>query len=297
MEYLIGIDAGGTKSELIAYDLEFNPIYFNVGGFGNPSIDLDTAIKNISVLIDKCLQEHGDNKCIFIAAGIAGVGTGNYKNVVESYINNTYSIDNVILNDAEMAAKAYLGNGDGIVSIAGTGASVYVQKDNLGEVIGGWGHILGDKGSGYHTVIEAFIRITDQIDNNNNFDNLSIELLKAIGAKNASDVKKFIYNNQKNKIGALFPKIVELSKIGDEIAIKLLQNAGKYLADSTIIASRKFGGDSKVVIGLKGGVFYNSEIVISSYESAVSEHIMNCKFIDKDIPVTLAVCNIYKTRR
>lgn len=297
MEYLIGIDAGGTKSELIAYDLDFNPIYFNVGGYGNPSIDLDTAIKNISVLIDKCLRELRENKCIFIAAGIAGVGTGNYKNVVESYINNTYSIDNVILNDAEMTAKAYLSNSDGIVSIAGTGASVYVQKDNLGEVIGGWGHILGDKGSGYHTVIEAFIRITNQIDNNNNFDNLSIELLKAIDAKNASDVKEFIYNSQKNKIGLLFPKIVELSKVGDKIAIKLLQNAGNHLADSTIIASRKFGVDSMVVIGLKGGVFYNSEIIISSYKSSVSEHIKNCKFIDKDIPVAFAVCNIYKTSR
>lgn len=297
MEYLIGIDAGGTKSELIAYDLNFNPIYFNVGGYGNPSISLDTAIDNISVLINKCIHELSGNKCIFIAAGIAGVGMGNYKNVVENYMNNTYSIENVILNDAEMTAKAYLSNSDGIVAIAGTGASVCVQKDNYGEVIGGWGHILGDKGSGYHTVIEAFIRITNQIDNNTSFDNLSIELLKAIDAKNASDIKEFIYNNQKNKIGALFPKIVELSKVGNKMAVKLLQNAGKYLADSTIIASRKFDGDSKVVIGLKGGVFYNSEIVISSYKSAVSEQIMNCKFIDKDIPVTSAVCNIYITRR
>lgn len=35
MKYLIGIDSGGTKSELIAYDLSCNPIYTNIGGYGN----------------------------------------------------------------------------------------------------------------------------------------------------------------------------------------------------------------------------------------------------------------------
>lgn len=297
MKYLIGIESGGTKSELIAYDLDYNQIYSSLGGYGNPSVNLDTTLVNINRLIDKCIKELKNNKCIFIAIGMSGVEAGNYKNVIKDYIYNTYSIDNIILNDAEMTAKAYFGNDDGIIAIAGTGASVYLQKDNVGKILGGWGHILGDKGSGYHTVIEAFNRITIQIDNDMAFDNLSIKLLEEIDASNATDIKGFIYGNQKNTIASLFPIIVELSEQGDKIAIELLQNAGKYLAEATIFANKKFGVDCKVVIGLKGGVFHNSGVVLSSYESVVKEHIKDCFFNKEDIPVARAVCNIYKTRR
>lgn len=296
MEYLIGIESGGTKSELIAYDLDCNQIYSSVGGYGNPSVNLDTTLANVGCLIDKCIKELKNCKCIFIAIGMSGVEAGNYKDVIKNHIYNTYSIDNVILNDAEMTAKAYFGNEDGIIAIAGTGASVYVQKQNVGKIIGGWGHILGDKGSGYHTVIEAFKRITILIDNDMFFDHLSIKLLKEIDASNAADIKGFIYGNQKNKIASLFPIIVEFSEQGDKIAIELLQNAGKYLAEATISASKKFGVDWKIVIGLKGGLFHNSEIVLSSYESVVKEHIKNCSFNKEDIPVAKAVCNMYKTR-
>ncbi|HCS11831.1 MAG TPA: ATPase, partial [Clostridiales bacterium] len=36
MKYLIGIDSGGTKSELTAYDLKNTPIFNLIGGAGNP---------------------------------------------------------------------------------------------------------------------------------------------------------------------------------------------------------------------------------------------------------------------
>ena len=118
---------------------------------------------------------------------------GNSREVIEKHIYNTFLIENVVVNDAAMTAKAYLGNGDGILAIAGTGSSCYVQRDKIGEVVGGWGHILGDQGSGYHTVIEAFKRIAFQIDNNMEFDNLSKRLMSEINASNASDIKNYIY--------------------------------------------------------------------------------------------------------
>ncbi|HAQ42231.1 MAG TPA: hypothetical protein DCM73_16330, partial [Clostridiales bacterium] len=209
MKYIIGIEAGGTKSELAAYDMEYNKIYETSGGFGNPSVDINAAINNISSMIEMCVKYLSEHKCEFIVAGAAGADTGNFKEVLHDHIKNVFATENVILNDAEMTAKAYLKNGDGIIAIAGTGASVYVQKNGAGRVVGGWGHILGDKGSGYHTVIEAFKRITWQLDNGLKLDNLSLGLLREIHASvncgkssvstseaNASipgTIKKFIY--------------------------------------------------------------------------------------------------------
>lgn len=296
MEYLIGIDAGGTKSELVAYDLDYKPIYKNIGGYGNPSVSYDNTIRNLSALIDECLKELNPSRCIFLAAGIAGVEKGNTRELIEKYVKDEYGIENVILNDVIMAAKAYFGEGDGILVISGTGSSCYVQKDNVGQVVGGWGHLLGDEGSGYHTVIEAFRRITYKMDRGVPLDDLSNRLMKEIENLGHSDIKSFIYGSEKKDIAALFPKITEQANRGDYEAISLLKQAGIHLADLTITAYNRFEFDSKVTIALKGGVFYNSEHVVSSFEDAIAEHIKDFQLLKKDISVSKAVCNIYKIR-
>lgn len=297
MEYLIGIDAGATKSELVAYDLDFNPIYKSLGGYGNPSVNYEITIKNLTALIDKCQEGLSPNRCIFIAAGIAGVDKGNTKELIGEYFYNRYAVKNVILNDVAMAAKAYFGEADGILIIAGTGSSCFVQKDNLGQVVGGWGHLLGDEGSGYHTVIEGFKRITYQIDNDIPLDNLSRGLMDEIKKLGYPDIKSFIYGNEKKDIASLFPVITRLARSRDKEAIKLLEGAGKYLANLTITAYNRFNFDGTITIALKGGVFYNSEDVVSSYVRTVSKHIEDFKLLKKDISVTKAVCNIYNLRR
>lgn len=313
MEYIIGIEAGGTKSELAAYDAEYNKIYETSGGFGNPSVDTNAAINNISSLIETCMKYLEKHRCELIVVGAAGADTGNFKEALHDHIKSVFSAENVILNDAEMTAKAYLKDKDGIIAIAGTGASVYVQKKGTGRVIGGWGHILGDRGSGYHTVVEAFKRLTWQIDNALELDNLSLRLLKEIhasvncGKSSASTseanatipgtIKKFIYENPKKTVAALFPAIVRLSEEGDSASIKLLENAGRYLAEMVIIALKEFDVNKETEIGLKGGVFYNSETVLASFKKEVARNAVNCRFIDKDIPVTEAACGIFKTGR
>lgn len=296
MKYIIGIDAGATKSELVAYDLDFKIIYKDMGGYGNPSVSLNNTIENLGSLIEKCLLTLNHGQCIFLAAGIAGVDRGNIKEVIRDYIFSRFSIENIILNDVVMAAKAYLGEDDGILTIAGTGSSCYVQKDNLGRIVGGWGHILGDEGSGYHTVIEGFKRVIYQIDNNIPLDSLSHRLLKEIKDLNYPDIKSFIYENDKRGIASLFPIIVEVANEGKSEAITLLENAGKHLAGLTISAYNRFSFEDSIKIGLKGGVFYHSEQVLSVYVNEISEQISDFQLIKEDISVTKAVCNIYKIR-
>lgn len=293
MKYIIGIDAGATKTELVAYNLDCVPIYNKIGGYGNPSVNMNTTISNITNLIAQCLNDLYGHECVFMAIGMAGTETGEFKKIIKNYIDSTFAIDNILLNDVVMAAKAYLGNRDGILQIAGTGSSAYVQKGNIGEIVGGWGHILGDRGSGYHTVMEALKRITYQIDNNIPFDNLSKKLMERMHAKDSSDIKRYIYGSEKATIASLFPIIVELSEKGGIPSIKLLENAGKLLGQETITAYRRFEFDDKVTIGIKGGVLHNSEIVYSSYEKYIRDFIEDCEIIKEDLSVTKAVCNIY----
>ena len=297
MKYLIGIDAGGTKSELIAYDLNYNPIVNIMGGTGNPSINLDKTVNNIISLIYDCVNELGRENCLFIAIGMAGVETGNYVELIKKYVEGAYVIDTVVMNDAEMACKAYFGNKDGILAISGTGSSCFAQKDGKGEMVGGWGHILGDEGSGYHTVMQVFKNIIYKFDRNIPLDNLSKAMIEIIGGSARSDIMNFIYNNEKNKIAALFPIIVDYAREGEPYAIMLLENAGKYLAELTEAAYKKKNFKGPAKIGLKGGVFHNSCSMLSTYMGEIQKRLSSFDIIEEDISTTKAVCNIFKERK
>lgn len=296
MKYLIGIDAGGSKSELIAYDMNNNPIYFKTGGFGNPAVNLDKTINNIISLIGDCTNDLGRDECQFIAIGMAAVETGNYAQLIKKYVEGAFVIDTIVLNDAEMACKAYFGNKDGILAIAGTGSSCFAQKCGKGEIIGGWSHILGDEGSGYHTVIEVFKNIVCKYDRNIPFDNLSKAILDKIGGSSRSDIMDFIYSNEKNTIASLFPIIVDYSMRGDSYAVMLLENAGRELAELTCVAYKKIGFKGWVTIGIKGGIFHNSCCMVSSYMNEIQKHLTDFDVIGEDISATKGVCNIYNEK-
>ncbi|WP_443110729.1 BadF/BadG/BcrA/BcrD ATPase family protein [Caloramator sp. mosi_1] len=47
---------------------------------------------------------------------------------------------------------------DGIITISGTGSISVGKKENEIMRAGGWGHILGDEGSGYHISLKALKR-------------------------------------------------------------------------------------------------------------------------------------------
>ena len=53
-------------------------------------------------------------------------------------------------NDLDSGFAAAFGrSGDGILVIGGTGSCVYGRRDGRAVKVGGWGHLLGDHGSGY----------------------------------------------------------------------------------------------------------------------------------------------------
>lgn len=294
MNYLIGIDAGGTKSELIAYDLNDNVIFDKIGGAGNPAVNLDKTVNNIISLIGDCTSVLGKDNCLLISIGMASVESGNYAELIKKYVESTYGIDTKIFNDAEMACKAYFGNNDGILAIAGTGSSCFVQKNGQGEMVGGWGHIIGDEGSGYHTVMEVIKNIVCKFDKNIPYDNLNKKILTKIGGASRSEIMNFIYGNEKSTIAALFPVIVECSMEGDSYAVSLLENAGRLLAELTCTAYKKKEYKSNITIGIKGGVFHNSCCLISAYMNELQKNLNGFNIIAEDISATKAVCYLYK---
>lgn len=296
MKYLIGIDAGGSKSELKTYDLSGRILSEIAGGAGNPAINLENTIHNVVSLINKCTSKLG-KECMLISIGMASVETGNYAELIKKYVEDSCKIETLVFNDGEMACKAYFQEDDGILAIAGTGSSCYVQKNGQGEMVGGWGHILGDEGSGYHIVIELFKEIIYNIDKNIELDNLSVRALRKIGGSSRSEIMNFIYNNEKDTIAALFPIIAHCGENGDNHAETLLNTAGKSLAELTSTAYKKMRFKGHITIGIKGGVFHNSIVIRKSYINELKKQLKSFSIIEKDISATRAVLHLYSNKR
>ena len=94
MDYIIGVDAGGTKTEASAYDLEDNKVAGSISGPGNPAIDFDGAKSSIKEAISQCmlsLKDHcsgGVCRCIYL--GAAGIEIGDKKELLEDFLRDTY---------------------------------------------------------------------------------------------------------------------------------------------------------------------------------------------------------------
>jgi N-acetylglucosamine kinase-like BadF-type ATPase len=157
----------------------------------------------------------------------------------------------------------YLGNwyavteGDsGIVIISGGGTVAYGKsRDGRSIRIGGWGHLLGDEGSGYwiglesvKAVLKSQAGIAEKTDLEKSiFEALNIsgerELLASINSGKVTD----------KALALLSPIVNEQAEKGDVVAYRILDSAADHLNQLVLTASRKL--DHEVPIYLSGGVF------------------------------------------
>lgn len=282
MNYIIGVDGGGTKTEAVAYDLEGNVLGKSLTGFANLINGKEEALKNIVSAIKELTDKYELSKLDGLYLGIAGAETGDNLEVIKATITKEIGVTPVVVNDGELALRAMLKGEDGILTIAGTGSIAFGINKDKSERCGGWGHILGDEGSGYKLSIEAIKNMIYEKDNSLEKSKLTIKLMEKINIKEIDDVIGFVYSSSKDKIAIGGPVVSMLAEEGDKLAIEILENEAKALAKTTENVYRKLGFE-KCSIGLVGGVVRKSSIFRATFEKALKENINVISFIDEDV--------------
>lgn len=282
MNYIIGVDGGGTKTEAVAYDLEGNVLGKSLTGFANLINGKEEALKNIVSAIKELTDKYELSKLDGLYLGIAGAETGDNLEVIKATITKEIGVIPVVVNDGELALRAMLKGEDGILTIAGTGSIAFGINNDKSERCGGWGHILGDEGSGYKLSIEAIKNMIYEKDNSLEKSKLTIKLMEKINIKEVDDVIGFVYSSSKDKIAIGGPVVSMLAEEGDKLAIKILENEAKALAKTTENVYKKLGFE-KCSIGLVGGVVRKSKIFRATFEKALRENINVISFIDEDV--------------
>src|SRR3989441_10682749 len=164
--HVLGIDAGGTKTVCLLAD-ERGMIVSEGRG---PGANLLAAGElGVEKVLHEVMETAIGDRAITPAAiclGIAGVDREDEARTVRAIMRRIgYKSRVVVVNDALIALAAGAGDAPGIVVIAGTGSIVYGRngRDEAARA-GGWGHIVGDEGSGYwigREALAAVMRATD----------------------------------------------------------------------------------------------------------------------------------------
>lgn len=279
MKYVIGIDGGGTKTILKVVSLDGNVLAEITGGSSNiQSTSISKVTETLSDMLDSALYIKGLKKeeCKYICMGAAGVDGIFEKELLENQFRS-YGIHCpiYITNDSEVMLEASVGMSEGIVVISGTGSIAY-GRDKSGKEVraGGWGHIIGDEGSGYWIATKAITAAARYSDSRAEKTILLEMLLKKFGIKEARDILNFLYNssNGKSEIAALAVVVDEAYRAGDKVARDILLSAAKelFLMLDAVAEALDFEVDSFPVVA-GGSVFSNNELVYNTFCNYVVE--------------------------
>ncbi|MFD0698043.1 N-acetylglucosamine kinase [Paenibacillus sp. GCM10027628] len=279
---LLAVDGGGTKSICFLFD-EHGRIrgQGRSGSCNYQGVGREAAVKEIIFAIRNALEdsefiedavareEEFVTDCA--ALGLAGLDTDYDRKIIEGIVKEALqhlriSAKHLIIeNDGFAALMGTTGGQPGILMIAGTGSIVYGMNDQgILARAGGWGHRVGDEGSGYWIGKQAIIRILKTLDGRVAPNKLADHILPYLGLKDPEELFNWTYstNYSVEKVGELSSLVSQAHLQGDPLAHSIMLQAAQELFASGKAVMERINLPAKPFqIILQGGVLHNNEFV------------------------------------
>ena len=278
MDYIAGIDGGGTKTLCLLADLEGKVLGEGRGGPSNPvSVGLEETRCSLEEAFFQACHQAGippQGKCVSIVAGLAGGSTSQVQRSVGKVLREITGAEKVqVTTDLHIALEGGLPPGPGIIVVAGTGSSA-LGRDGAGNLAraGGHGPYLGDEGGGYwiaRTAVSLCLKARDRTGSPS-----PLELNLEGGKPEDLSWPQFFAKVPPTEIASLAPRVLERAEKGDPWAEEILDQAGRELAGLVRdVAHRLFGAHppAGLAVAPVGSILHRFPRVRRSFQSALSE--------------------------
>ena len=109
--------------------------------------------------------------------------------------------------------------------ISGTGSVAFgVNPEGRTALVGGWGHLLGDEGSGYDIARRGLQAVLQEMDGRGPATSISQKIAAELFVSSSERVVHELYRGQltEGKIASLYPLIDQAAQEGDSVALQLL---------------------------------------------------------------------------
>jgi N-acetylglucosamine kinase-like BadF-type ATPase len=168
--------------------------------------------------------------------------------------------------------------------MAGTGSIIYgVNSAGDAKRAGGWGHILGDEGSGYALGLAGVRAVTMIHDGRLPASVLKERVLEKLGLQAPEELVKWIHGlgaDLKETVGQAGPVVLQAAEEGDQVARDIVDSALEELIMGVKAVLEGLDmKDKDVNIVLSGGVFDRSQYYYKNMSDKINKAAPNAKAI------------------
>jgi N-acetylglucosamine kinase-like BadF-type ATPase len=200
-----------------------------------------------------------------LTVGAAGAGDPLVASALEAALRRFFPNGSIgVRDDAEIALRAAVLDGDAAVLIAGTGSIAYAQIGGKAHRSGGYGYLLGDEGSGFsigRAALAAMLRWYDG-------RAAHAELFDAIAARlqiaDAQALLGRVYSegDPVPTIASVAPLVLDRAGAGERLAAKIVQTAALELVDLLKSLAQRAGFAARELpLVFCGGLFSENSLL------------------------------------
>lgn len=270
MKYYISADGGGTKLISILFDENFR--LRGVGRSGSVNVNFasrEEVRRHMEESIGECLKTARPESLEMVY--FAGPGPVDlYEEVLRGMVK-TAAVTR--LSEGAQCVYAGLLKDSGIAAIAGTGSSAFcVKQGECKRLIGGWGSLVGDEGSGYdigRLGIRAAIGAYEGREQKTRILELLYDTFQITDMRQMVPI---IYGkNYRQVISGVCRLVAQAAGENDPAAVRIFKEAGaiqaKQVADAVRLEYK--GGNPEVVIA--GNAWKGSAVMFQTFRDRLKE--------------------------
>ena len=272
-EYSIGFDGGGTKTECVLLEGDDHVLATGLAGPSNPlRVGFEQALTSLATAAGYVLTaariEAEQIKAV--CAGIAGAGQPRVLKRIMGHLVDTFPRADVhVTTDLEVALEAAVGEGPGVVLVAGTGSAAY-GRDANGRTAraGGHGPWIGDEGSAFDIGRRAVAAVAQARDAMAPVTLLADMIPAALECPDWTTLLERIAEAPDQVLPRIFPLVVEAADAEDAPAQEILYGAALGLSALALSVARRLElADKSFVLGKAGGVFGHSSYLDATLDA------------------------------
>ncbi len=265
----LGIDGGGTKTELALADREGKILTSIRVDCCNPiDIGIDSAEEILRPAIEK-LCEGRRMASIIAFAGIAGGTSADMRPKLTGFFADfgfrAFEVDSDNMN----ILAAGLGDGDGITLILGTGICSYSKFEGKIERVAGWGYLIDDGGSAYNIGRDGLAAVFRVLDGSGEKTLLTDEA-ERIFPDGIQRLLGRIYNERKKLVASFAPAVFRAAAAHDSVAEGILRSNMAFAAKVIETSGKRFPDGARIPVILAGGLT-NEELTPGYLKAALGD--------------------------
>ena len=270
--YILGIDGGATKTLAAVLDLHDRVLHLGHAGASNEdAVGTRVAVKAILDATDQALAGAGIAHAQLASAVVAVAGTDTAS--IDRHLHDTRSDHWIVVNDVVGAWATATGAQPGVGAISGTGSNIFgvgrphgPEEAWVGRTwrAGGWGHLLGDEGSGYWLGAQSLVAALHDRDGSGPPTALSDAALAFFGSPSIEALAASVYTTPltKGEVAAFAVETSRLAHAGDEVARGLYGRAAELLGAQIRAVVAHTGLSGAFPVGLIGSAFRAGDLFV-----------------------------------